>query len=304
MTTLLDVRNVSKRFAMGGILSRKHVDAVIDVSFTLESGTPEIFTIIGESGSGKTTLARMILGLEEPSEGDVSFEGVSAAERKDRAARLSFMRRVQPVFQNPFEAFNPLKQVERYLEATARTLLGLKDKAEIEAAMDSALQKVGLSYREIKGRYAHELSGGQLQRVAIARALIPEPALLITDEPVSMVDASLRMSIVNLLRDLRDKFGVSVIYITHDLATAYYISDRIMIMQKGHVVEMGPARPVLDAPEHAYSRLLKQSVLSIEEAGSGKLEPADRTMAKAAWEATGEGQLVARDGGRLVRVAR
>ncbi|SDG58846.1 peptide/nickel transport system ATP-binding protein [Pelagibacterium luteolum] len=304
MTTLLDVRNVSKRFAMGGILSRKHVDAVIDVSFTLESGTPEIFTIIGESGSGKTTLARMILGLEEPSEGDINFEGVSAAERKDRAARLSFMRRVQPVFQNPFEAFNPLKQVERYLEATARTLLGLKDKAEIEAAMDGALQKVGLSYREIKGRYAHELSGGQLQRVAIARALIPEPALLITDEPVSMVDASLRMSIVNLLRDLRDKFGVSVIYITHDLATAYYISDRIMIMQKGYVVEMGPARPVLDAPEHAYSRLLKESVLSIEDAGSGKLEPADRSMAKAAWEATGEGQLVARDGGRLVRVAR
>ncbi|WP_090595658.1 ABC transporter ATP-binding protein [Pelagibacterium luteolum] len=289
---------------MGGILSRKHVDAVIDVSFTLESGTPEIFTIIGESGSGKTTLARMILGLEEPSEGDINFEGVSAAERKDRAARLSFMRRVQPVFQNPFEAFNPLKQVERYLEATARTLLGLKDKAEIEAAMDGALQKVGLSYREIKGRYAHELSGGQLQRVAIARALIPEPALLITDEPVSMVDASLRMSIVNLLRDLRDKFGVSVIYITHDLATAYYISDRIMIMQKGYVVEMGPARPVLDAPEHAYSRLLKESVLSIEDAGSGKLEPADRSMAKAAWEATGEGQLVARDGGRLVRVAR
>ena len=109
--------------------------------------------------------------------------------------------------------------------------------------MDEALHKVGLSLREVAGRYAHELSGGQLQRVAIARALIPNPSLLIADEPVSMVDASLRMSIVNLLRDLRDEFGVSVIYITHDLATAYYISDRLVIMQKGYVVEMGPARP-------------------------------------------------------------
>ena len=112
--------------------------------------------------------------------------------------------------------------------------------------MDDALQKVGLSLKEVAGRYAHELSGGQLQRVAIARALIPNPSLIIADEPVSMVDASLRMSIVNLLRALRDEFGVSVIYITHDLATAYYISDRLVIMQKGYVVEMGPARTILD----------------------------------------------------------
>ena len=145
--------------------------------------------------------------------------------------------------------------------------------------MDEALHKVGLSLREVAGRYAHELSGGQLQRVAIARALIPNPSLLIADEPVSMVDASLRMSIVNLLRDLRDEFGVSVIYITHDLATAYYISDRLVIMQKGYVVEMGPARPILDAPEHPYSRLLKESVLSIDDAGTDALVPADRSEA-------------------------
>ena len=126
--------------------------------------------------------------------------------------------------------------------------------------MDEALHKVGLSLREVARRYPHELSGGQLQRVAIARALIPNPSLLIADEPVSMVDASLRMSIVDLLRDLRDDFGVTVIYITHDLATAYYISDRLVIMQKGYVVEMGPARPILDAPEHPYSRLLEASV--------------------------------------------
>ncbi|WP_404406310.1 ABC transporter ATP-binding protein [Pelagibacterium halotolerans] len=301
MSTLLEVSHVSKRFQMGGLLSRNHIDAVVDANFSLASENPEIFTIIGESGSGKTTLARMILGLEHPTEGDILFEGKSAAERNTRAARLEFMRRVQPIFQNPFETFNPLKQVDRYLEATARTLLGVKTKAEVDAAMDDALHKVGLSLKEIAGRYAHELSGGQLQRVAIARALIPNPALLIADEPVSMVDASLRMSIVNLLKELRDTLKVSVIYITHDLATAYYISDRIIIMQKGYVVEMGPARAVLDAPEHPYSQLLKSSVLSIDAAGMGVLQPADRAMAEEAWSRAGRGALVARDDGRMVR---
>ncbi|MCD7059057.1 ABC transporter ATP-binding protein [Pelagibacterium xiamenense] len=303
MSTLLEVSNVSMRFVMGGLFSRNHIDAVVDANFTLSAENPEIFTIIGESGSGKTTLARMILGLEKPTAGDILFEGKSAAERNTRAARLAFMRRVQPVFQNPFETFNPLKQVDRYLEATARSLLGARSKADVDAAMDDALQKVGLSLKEIAGRYAHELSGGQLQRVAIARALIPNPALLIADEPVSMVDASLRMSIVNLLKELRDTLKVSVIYITHDLATAYYISDRIIIMQKGHVVEMGPARTVLDTPEHPYSQLLKSSVLSIDAAGMGDLRPADRAMAEAAWSRAGQGALVARDDGRMVRTA-
>lgn len=303
MSNLLQVSHVSKRFTIGGLFSRHHIDAVVDANFSLSSETPEIFTIIGESGSGKTTLARMILGLETPSQGDILVDGQSASQRSSRAAQLDFMRRVQPVFQNPFETFNPLKQVDRYLEATARALRGAKDRSEVEAAMDDALQKVGLSLKEIAGRFAHELSGGQLQRVAIARALIPEPALLIADEPVSMVDASLRMSIVNLLKDLRDTLKVSVIYITHDLATAYYISDRIIIMQKGYVVEMGPARTVLDAPEHPYSRLLKDSVLSIDGAGQGVLEPADRSIAKAAWERVGTGSLTPRADGRLVRAS-
>lgn len=302
MKQLLNVASVSKQFVMGGLFSRDVINAVSDVSFALSAETAEIFTIIGESGSGKTTLARMILGLEKPSSGAISFDGLPVSDSLSRRERLSFMRRLQPVFQNPFEAFNPLKQVDRYLLSTAKTLLGVTEPEQIEAAMDAALRKVGLSLKEIAGRYAHELSGGQLQRVAIARALIPEPALLIADEPVSMVDASLRMSIVNLLRDLRDKFGVSVIYITHDLATAYYISDRIMIMQKGHVVEMGPARPILEQPEHPYSKLLKASVLSTEDAGQGTLQPADRTIVQAAWERPEGGKLVAHGGGRLVRI--
>lgn len=265
MSALLEVRNVTKSFPIGGVLSGRQIRAVEDATFSVGDRGPEIFTIIGESGSGKTTLARMILGLEHPTSGDIVFEG-RPVTRSNRRERLAFMAKVQPVFQNPFEAFNPLKRVDRYLASTARRFLGLRDRASVEAAADSALQKVGLSLAEVRGRYPHELSGGQLQRAAIARALIPSPSLLIADEPVSMVDASLRMAIVNLLRDLRVNFGVCVIYITHDLATAYYVSDRLMIMQRGQIVEMGPARPILDAPAHPYSALLKASVLTLDSA--------------------------------------
>jgi len=303
MSALLEVADVSKRFQMGGILGRQEVRAVDQVSFGIAADKPEIFTIIGESGSGKTTLARMILGLERPTEGSILFRG-QPVRHDNRADRLKFMANVQPVFQNPFEAFNPLKRVDRYLQSTARRYLAARDKASIEAAMDGALQKVGLSLAEIGGRFPHELSGGQLQRVAIARALIPNPPLLIADEPVSMVDASLRMAIVNLLKALRDDFGVSVIYITHDLATAYYISDRLIIMQKGRVVEMGPARAVLDRPEHPYSQLLKASVLSADDAGAGRLAPAndllhlsDERLARA-----DSSRLEERADGRRVRV--
>lgn len=303
MTSLLEVADVGKRFQMGGILGRQEVRAVDHVSFSLTAEKPEIFTIIGESGSGKTTLARMILGLEQPTTGQILFRG-EPVHHKNRAARQKFMANVQPVFQNPFEAFNPLKKVDRYLQSTAREFLGVRDKAASDAAMDGALQKVGLSLAEIGGRFPHELSGGQLQRVAIARALIPNPRLLIADEPVSMVDASLRMAIVNLLKSLRDDLGVSVIYITHDLATAYYISDRLIIMQRGRVVEMGPARSVLDTPEHPYSQLLKASVLSADDAGAGKLAPATDLLrlSDERLKRADDSRLVERPDGRKVRV--
>jgi ABC-type oligopeptide transport system ATPase subunit len=154
---------------------------------------------------------------------------------------------------------------------TARHFTGARTAAAVEERSDEALRKVGLSLAEIKGRFPHELSGGQLQRVAVARALVSEPALIVADEPVSMVDASLRVSIVNLFRTLRDDLGVSIIYITHDLATAYYISDRLVIMQKGRVVESGDARAVLSHPKHPYSILLKSSVLSPDAAGRDAL---------------------------------
>jgi ABC-type oligopeptide transport system ATPase subunit len=176
------------------------------------------------------------------------------------------MGHVQPIFQNPFEAFNPLKRGDRYLFASARRFAGRPRRGAQEAVADEALKKVGLSLDEVKGRFPHELSGGQLQRTAIARALVSSPALIVADEPVSMVDASLRMSIVNLFRSLRDELKVSIIYITHDLATAYYISDRVMIIQKGKIVETGPAREVLSNPHHPYTVLLRESVLSPDNA--------------------------------------
>ncbi|WEX10943.1 ABC transporter ATP-binding protein [Chelativorans sp. AA-79] len=276
MSELLAIDKVTRSYAFGGLFARGAFNAVDNVSFTLEVARPEIFTIVGESGSGKTTLARMILNLIAPTSGAIRFHGTDLATIRGSRARMDFMRHVQPIFQNPFEAFNPLKQVDHYLFMTARRFTGAATTAEVEACTDAALKKVGLSLAEVKGRFPHELSGGQLQRTAIARALIPGPSLLVADEPVSMVDASLRMSIVNLFKTLRDDLRVSIIYITHDLATAYYISDRIIIMQKGVVVESGPARQVLDNPQHPYSILLKDSVLSPDTIGEGILGLARR----------------------------
>ena len=261
MTALLSLDGVSKTFTRGGLLSRRMIEAVKGVSFTLDEGTPEIFAVIGESGSGKSTLARMILGMHRPSAGRLLFQGQDIATLTG-AKRPAFMAKVQPIFQNPFEAFNPLKKLDFYLLMTARRFGGATTPAEAEQAADAALRQVGLSLAEIRGRFPHELSGGQLQRVAIARALVSRPRLILADEPVSMVDASLRMAIVNLFGELRDRLGLSIIYITHDLATAYYISDRLIIMRKGEVVEEGPAREVLAHPKHPYSQQLSAAVLS------------------------------------------
>ena len=260
-TPLLQVSHVVRTYAKGGVFGQS-ARAVDDVSFDVAASGPEILAIIGESGSGKTTLARMILGTVRASAGSIRFKDLDLADVRSRRERLAFMRQVQPIFQNPFEAFNPLKRLDRYLFMTARHFANAGSDEAAQAGADSALRQVGLSLAEVKGRFPHELSGGQLQRVAIARALIAAPALLVADEPVSMVDASLRTAIVELFRTLRDELGVSIIYITHDLATAWSISDRVVIMRRGVVVESGPARSTLDHPQHPYSIELKSAVLS------------------------------------------
>ena len=170
------------------------------------------------------------------------------------------MKEVQPVFQNPFETFSPLNRVDDYFLETAVSFRLIKRRQEAPEYLEKFLELVGLSLHHIQGRYPHELSGGELQRLSIARALMTRPTLLVADEPVSMIDASLRMSVVNLFRELKDKANVNVLYITHDLATAYYISDRIAIMLRGTIVELGPVEKVLDHPLHPYTKILKNSV--------------------------------------------
>jgi len=260
---LVELAHVSKTFTRGGLFAARRVQAVADVNLRLAADKPIILAITGESGSGKSTLARMILNIVEPSAGAILFRGRNLRSIRSSAARGAFMRQVQPIFQNPFEAFNPLKRLDRYLYITARRFAGVADMATAEQRSNEALHRVGLSLGEIKERFPHELSGGQLQRFAIARALLSNPALIVADEPVSMVDASLRMSIATLFRSLRSELRISTIYITHDLATAYYVSDEIIIMQKGGIVESGATRTVLSAPRHPYSRQLKDAVLSL-----------------------------------------
>jgi len=241
---------------MGSMLSRLKITAVDHVSCHVQAG--KIFGLAGESGCGKSTLARMILGFEEPTTGAVIHRGKDGqpltGKKVWRAAG------VQAVFQNPFETFNPLRQVERYFFEAVDNYRLASGRAETIARIDRALELVGLNYETIAGRYPAEFSGGQLQRVSIARALLSEPSLLIADEPVSMVDASLRMSIMNLFRELKDRLGLGIVYITHDLATAYYVCDRIAIMFRGNIVTMGDVENVLIDPKHPYVRLLRECI--------------------------------------------
>lgn len=257
MKKLLEIQNLTKIYSMGSIFSRIRITAVEGVSFTVAE--PEIFTLAGESGCGKTTTAKIILGFEEQTSGMILYknEPISKLRRNDRNKVL---REIQAVFQNPFSTFNPLRTVDSYFYETLVNLRIVSNKKEAEKKIANKLQAVGLSFEEFSQRYPSEFSGGQLQRLSIARALLTDPSLIIADEPVSMVDASLRMSIVNLFKDLKERYDVSVIYITHDLTTAYYISDRMAIMFRGNIVEMGPAEEVLSNPKHPYTRLLRESV--------------------------------------------
>jgi len=255
---LLSVKELTKIFRVGSLLFKKDLIAVNKVSFDIAN--QEIFTLAGESGSGKSTFARMLLGLIKPTYGNILYKGIDITKIKSAKEWLWFTKEVQPIFQDPFETFSPLNRVDTYLYDTAFNYGIAKRKEDVYKVVEEKLNAVGLSLKDIQGRYPHELSGGQLQRVSVARALITEPSLLVADEPVSMIDASLRMSVVNLFKDLKERFGLSVLYITHDLATAYYISDRIGVMLRGNIVELGPVEKVLNEPLHPYTQILKQSI--------------------------------------------
>jgi peptide/nickel transport system ATP-binding protein len=246
---LLAVENLTRSFG-----SVTHpVLAVNKVNFQLEAG--EIMAIVGESGSGKSTLARLILRLLPISSGKIQFEGQTLTASDTR----HYWRKVQAVFQDPFAAFNQFYSVRGVLTQAARLVQGLSS-VEREKRMTDALISVGLDPIEMLDKTPYQLSGGQKQRVMIARALMLQPKLLIADEPTSMLDASLRVSILNLLKDLRDKYGMSILFITHDIGQAYYVSDRLLVMYQGELVEQGKTEEVIAQAKHPYTQRLMADV--------------------------------------------
>ena len=269
---LLEVRGVCRTFQSRGILGGgRKVVAAEDVSFTVDRG--EVVALVGESGSGKSTLARILLRLERADRGQVLLDGEDVLAREPRGASLAYRRRVQMVFQDPFGSLNPahdvahhlIRPLRRHHRATA---------AEARGRAIGLLRTVGLEpAEEFIGRRPYELSGGQRQRVAIARALAVEPDLLIADEPTSMLDVSIRMGILNLLAQLKRERGLAILLITHDLASARFLADRVLVLFRGRVVEAGPSGALVDTPAHPYTRALVAAIADTADAASGASHP-------------------------------
>ncbi len=258
MTALVELRDVTKAFT-GGVLGRERKVALERLSFAIDPDQPRVTAVVGESGSGKTTLARLLLGLIRPTSGEVLFKGrdlhaLSAAERWD------FRQHVQAIFQDPYEVYNPFYRVDHVLTTPLRKFRLAPSVTKGHLLIEEALRAVGLQPGEILGRYPHQLSGGQRQRIMVARALLLRPRLIVADEPVSMVDASLRATILGSLRKLHEEMGISILYITHDLATAYQVADNILVLYRAAVAEAGDVELVVKSPQHPYTQLLIGSI--------------------------------------------
>jgi oligopeptide/dipeptide ABC transporter ATP-binding protein len=258
MADLLRLENVSKVYSRGLLHAQSNV-ALSDFSLTLREDEPTILTVAGESGSGKTTLAMLLLGFTLPTTGRIIYRGRDISTLRG-ADKMAYRREVQAVFQDPFAVFNPFYTVDHLLTVPIQRFKLAKSKADARAKMEEALTAVGLRPEDILGRFPHQLSGGQRQRINVARALLLKPKLLIADEPVSMVDASLRATILETLRNLQRDHGVSIIYITHDLTTAYHIAKSIIVLYRGAVMEAGDVDTVIKDPQHPYTQLLVDSI--------------------------------------------
>lgn len=254
---LLETQNLSKVF-YSGFVRKTSTIAVDDVSFSLKSG--EIISLVGESGSGKTTVARTILKLLPPTGGKILYKGIDIAGIKKRRALTEYWRHVQGIFQDPYAPFNLFYKVDRVL----KIIFGLFEKPfseeEKKRMIDDSLKMVDLNPGDVLGKYPHQLSGGQRQRILIARSLIVNPEILLADEPTSMIDASTRVDVLKVFMNLRDKQKLSIIFITHDVGLAYYISDRMLVMQKGKIVEEGKVDEIIASPKHEYTQKLLSSI--------------------------------------------
>jgi peptide/nickel transport system ATP-binding protein len=254
----LEVKSLTKHFALGSAVRRARVHAVDDVSFELRPG--RITALVGESGSGKSTVARLLAHLYEPSSGAVLFEGSDVSHVRKRRDVLRYRSQVQMIFQDPFGSLNPVKTVRHHVERPLR-IHKVVPSDRVEERVHELLRTVGLVPAEdIAAKYPHELSGGQRQRVAIARALAVEPKVVLADEPISMLDVSIRIGILNLMSKLKDEHDIAFLYVTHDLASARYLADDILVMYAGQIVERGPIEDVLAEPLHPYTRLLLDAV--------------------------------------------
>jgi peptide/nickel transport system ATP-binding protein len=259
---LLDVQRIRKVFtASAGLMSRREVVAVDDLSFRLQDDQAKLLTIVGESGSGKTTLARCILGLTNPTSGEIQYRGKNI-HTMNREELHTYRREVQPVFQDPYSTYNPFYRIDRVLHMLVRRFKLTSSKDETQARIEEALRAVDLRPHDVLGRYPHQLSGGERQRVMLARIFLMKPRLIIADEPISMIDAALRALFLNILLDFRDNYGISCIFITHNLSTAYYLGGDIMVMCRGRAIERGDMDDVVKEPAHPYTQLLLESVPS------------------------------------------
>jgi peptide/nickel transport system ATP-binding protein len=255
---MLEVCHLVKRFPIGGLINPQHVHAINDISFSVRRG--QVVALVGESGSGKSTAARLIVRLIPPTSGDILLDGVNVLESEPRKASLKFRRRVQMIFQDPFGSLSPNHSIGYQLE---RPLIIHKraHRKKIREKVHELLATAGLNPpKEMAEKYPFELSGGQRQRVAVARALAVEPELILADEPISMLDVSIRIGVLNLIKRLKEDHNIGFLYITHDLASARYIGDKTLVMYAGHIVESGESTELMENPRHPYSQLLLAAV--------------------------------------------
>jgi peptide/nickel transport system ATP-binding protein len=254
--SVLEVRGLTKHFPADDALlgRRSRVHAADDVSFALRPGT--ITALVGESGSGKSTVARLLGRLYAPTAGAVVFDGKDVARDRRRRELLRYRSQVQMIFQDPFGSLNPVKTVRHHLARPLR-IHGRVAQGELDGRIHELLETVGLvPAAAYAAKYPHELSGGQRQRVAIARALAVEPTVLVADEPTSMLDVSIRAGILNLMLELKERKRLALLFVTHDLGSARYVADTVLVMYAGQIVEQGPTERVLQSPLHPYTRLL------------------------------------------------
>jgi peptide/nickel transport system ATP-binding protein len=257
-STVLEVHGLTKHYTVGRWGRQKTVHALSNIDLSVKKG--EVLGLVGESGSGKTTFVRTVLLLDRPTAGTIQVNGQEPVPMQPRSRRLREHRRqVQMIFQDPYSSLDPLHTV-RYSVGRPLRAFEIVPRHEQKAAIEELLVQVGLvPAGDFLRRYPYQLSGGQRQRVGVARALAAHPSVLLADEPTSMLDVSIRLSIMNLLLELRSSASLSLVFVTHDLAGAYYMSDRIAIMYAGHLLEVGPASEVMGNPRHPYTQLLREA---------------------------------------------